>query len=321
MDAGQRRLRGRLSEKTCRDLPAPPNSRETLTYNVYASKGRHYKRRNLQAAARIIAAFAREHPISSSVSRSNADTYMNPFFHSEPHAGDLRLQPGMLKQFRHWLAGTGPYAGKPEPGVPDLSRYRRPHPLTLRDVNKLAGKHWSSWSEVDPPRSFPGSPYQPAAPGQAVIWDNLWYQEWQVFRQHIIALHYDDLSQWVHEAGISKDRIFSAEDSSAPIRAVAVRPAHHPAADRTTIRRASRSKARSQARAISGQYSMATTAENRTQMEGPHSLFAAYSRMDPGWRWSRRTRPISRRQWSSRAMRSPITLFATCSTSTRRKSR
>ncbi len=269
-----------------KNLPGSTNSPElarTLTYNVYAGKVRHYKRRNLQAAARIIATFARAHPDLFVGVVLDADTYMNPFFIQNHMLEIFDYNPGMLKQFRHWLAGTGPYAGKPEPGVPDLSHYRRPHPLTLRDVNRLAGKHWSSWDDVDPPRSFPGSPYQPAAPGQALIWDDLWYQEWQVFRQHVIALHYDDLSQWVHETGIPKDRIFSAEGFISPD------PGQSPFALHITSRGQNYDTS---GVSIEGSIPSAghlgavlygDTAENRTEMEGPHSLFAAYSRMDPGW--------------------------------------
>jgi hypothetical protein len=189
----------------------------------------------------------------------------------------------MLKQFRHWLAGTGPYAGKPERGAPDLSRYRRPHPLTLQDVNRIARKHWTSWHQIDPPRSFPGSPYQPAAPGEPLIWGDPWYQEWQVFRQHVIALHYDDLSQWANEAGIPKDRIFSAEGFIGPD------PGQSPFAVRITSRGQNYDTS---GVSIEGSIPRSghlgavlygETAENQTPMEVPHSLFATFARMDPGW--------------------------------------
>jgi hypothetical protein len=269
-----------------KNLPGSTDSPElarTLTYNVYASKVRQYKRRNLQAAARIIANFARRHPDLFVGVSLDADTYMNPFFIQNRVLQIFDYNPGMLKQFRHWLAGTGPYAGKPEPGVPDLSRYRRPHPLKLTDVNRIARKQWTSWNQVDPPRSFPGSPYQPAAPGQPLIWNDPWYQEWQVFRQHVIALHYDDLSQWTNEAGIPKDRIFSAEGFIAPD------PGQSPFAVRITSRghnydtsgvsiEGSIPRAGHLGAVLYGE-----TAENQAPMEVPHSLFATFSRMDPGW--------------------------------------
>ncbi len=269
-----------------KNLPGSTNSPElarTLTYNVYATKVRAYKRRNLQAAARIIATFAREHPDLFVGASLDADTYMNPFFIQNRVLEIFDYNPGMLKQFRHWLAGTGPYAGKPEAGAPDLSRYRRPRTLTLADVNRIARKHWTSWAQVDPPRSFPGSPYQPAAPGQVLIWDDPWYQEWQVFRQHIIALHYDELSEWVHEAGIPRDRIFSAEGFIAPD------PGQSPFAVRITSHGQNYDTS---GVSIEGSIPRAghlgvvlygETAENQAPMEVPHSLFATFARMDPGW--------------------------------------
>ena len=83
--------------------PSPELAR-SLTYNVYATKVRHYKRRNLQAAAAIIAAFARAHPTLFAGVVLDADTYMNPFVRDGRW---YDYNPGMLKQFRHWLAGSG----------------------------------------------------------------------------------------------------------------------------------------------------------------------------------------------------------------------
>ena len=269
-----------------KNLPGSTDSPElarTLTYNVYASKVRHYKRRNLQAAARIIATFAHAHPDLFAGVSLDADTYMNPFFIQNHVLQIFDYNPGMLKQFRHWLAGTGPYAGKPEPGAPDLSRYRRPRRLTLKDVNRIARKHWTSWEQVDPPRSFPGSPYQPAAPGQPPIWGDPWYQEWQVFRQHIIALHYDDLSRWANEAGIPKDQIFSAEGFIAPDAgqspfAVRITSRGHNYDTSGVSIEGSIPRAGHLGAVLYGE-----TAENQTPMEVPHSLFATFARMDPGW--------------------------------------
>ena len=269
-----------------KNLPGSTNSPElarSLTYNVYATEVRAYKRRNLQAAARIIADFAREHPDLLVGVSLDADAYMNPFFIQNHMLEIFDYNPGMLKQFRQWLAGSGPYAGKPEPGVPNLLRYRRPHPLSLAQVNAIAHKHWTSWDQVDPPRSFPGSPYQPAKPGEALIWGDPWYQEWQVFRQHIIAMQYDDLSQWVNQAGIPSDRIFTAEGFIAPD------PRQSPFAVYITSRGQNYDTS---GVSIEGSIPSAghlgavlygDTAENQTPMEVPHSLFATFSRMDPGW--------------------------------------
>ena len=257
-----------------------PQLGRTLTYNVYASKVRHYKRRNLQAAARIIAAFAREHPELFVGVNLDSDTYMNPFFMYKEW---FDYNPGMLKQFRHWLAGTGPYAGQPEPGVPDLRSYRRKDPLTLAEVNRIARKSWRSWDEVEPPRKFPGFRGVPVLPGEHIVWDDPWYQEWETFRKHIVGLHYDELSEWVHEAGIPKDKIFSAQGFLAP------EPEQKPFAVYISSKGQNYdSSGVSIEGSIPRQGHLGAviygeTAENNSKMEGPHSLFATIARMDPGW--------------------------------------
>ncbi len=78
MDAGQQGIPRRLSEESAGSTNSPELAR-TLTYNVYAAKVRAYKRRNVEAAARVIADFAREHPDLFVGVTLDADTYMNPF--------------------------------------------------------------------------------------------------------------------------------------------------------------------------------------------------------------------------------------------------
>ena len=255
-----------------------PELARTLTYNVYATKVRNYKRRNLQAAARIIDAFAREHPELFVGVVLDSDTYMNPFFKQVEY---FDFNPGMIRQFREWLRGSGPYAGHPGQGVPDLSSYRRAQPLTLEDVNRLARRQWTSWDQVEPPRKFPGSLYRPAKPGDVLIWDDPWYEEWQIFRQHVVGLHYDELSQWVHATGIPKDRIFSAQGFIAPD------PGNKPIAIRITSRGKNFDTSGVSFEGSIPRYGhlgaviYGDTAENKTPMEGPYSLFAQLARMDP----------------------------------------
>lgn len=257
-----------------------PELARTLTYNVYATRVRDYKKRNLQAAARIINEFSRKHPELFIGVVLDSDTYMNPFFKQVEY---FDYNPGMVRQFREWLKGSGPYAGKPGPGVPDLSSYKRAQPLTLEEVNRLARRNWSSWDEVEPPRKFPGSLYRPAKPGEILIWDDHWYEEWQIFRQHIIGLHYDELSKWVHETGIPKDRIFSAQGFMAPD------PGNMPIANLITSRGKNFDTSGVSFEGSIPRYGhlgaviYGEAAENNTRMEGPHSLFAQFARMDPQW--------------------------------------
>jgi len=270
-----------------KNLPGSTNSPQlgrTLTYNVYASTVRKYKRRNLQAAASVIAQFAREHPDLFIGIALDADSYMNPFFMQRGVFKIFDYNPGMLKQFRHWLRGDGPYAGKPEAGVPNLAAYRREHPLTLADVNRIAHQQWTSWEQVDPPRRFPGAPGgDPATPGQPLFFDDPWYQEWQVFRQHIIDLHYDELSQWAHEAGIAKDRIFTAQGFIAPD------PGTKPFAIHVESRGQNYDTSGVSVEGAIPRFGhlgaiiYGEAARNDARMEEPHSLFATFARMDPGW--------------------------------------
>ncbi|MEP6996319.1 MAG: hypothetical protein ABI900_01650 [Betaproteobacteria bacterium] len=266
-----------------KNLPGSTNSPElgrTLTYNVYAGKVRAYKRRNLQAAARIIAGFAREHPDLFVGVSLDADTYMNPFV---KNGNIYDYNPGMLRQFREWLAGTGPYAGKPTAGAPDLADYRRKDPLTLAQVDSISKQHWSSWDEVDPPRRFIGMDRGPLAPGQTPFWDDPWYREWDAFRKHIVALHYSELSQWTHEAGVPSDRIFSSQAFIAPdasMRPVSVRiQGSSPDYDSAGVSIEGSIPRDGHLGAIV----YGPAAENAHWLDNGHSLFAAIARMDSAW--------------------------------------
>ncbi len=258
-----------------------PELARTLTYNVYATKVREYKRRNLQAAAAIVASFARAHPQLFVGVVLDSDTYMNPFFEQKEI---FDYNPGMILQFREWLRGSGPYAGATMPGVPDLSAYRRRQPLALSDVNRIARQRWSSWNEVDPPRHFPGTPRNPEVrPGEIPVFDDPWWQLWDSFRKHVVDLHYDELSSWAHAAGIPRSRIFSAQGFMAPD------PGLNPFAIRLDSHAQNYDSAgMSIEGAIPrdghlGAVLYGEAAANRVRMEGPHSLYATFARMDPGW--------------------------------------
>jgi hypothetical protein len=184
-----------------------PELARSLSFNVYATTVRRYKKRNLQHAARLIVDFMRAHPDLLVGVNVDPDTYLNPFFEEKQW---YDYNPGTLRQFRHWLAGTGPYAGKPdEHGVPDLTAYRRATPLELADVRTVSGRNFASWHEVDPPRQFSRDPAHP-------FWIDPWVREWEVFRRHLVGLHYDDLSRWLVEAGIPRDRNWSSQGFMAP---------------------------------------------------------------------------------------------------------
>jgi hypothetical protein len=258
---------------------ASPELARSLTYNVYAKDVRRYKKRNLQAVARIVAAFARKHPDLFVGVVLDADTYMNPFFRGT-QAFDYN--PGMLRQFREWLRGSGPYAGHPTDGAPDLRAYARAKRMRLADVNRVAREHWKTWNDVQPPRRLPGI-VEPLKPGETPIWNDPWYDLWDQFRRHIVDLHYDELSSWAHEAGIPRARIFSAQglihnDPELPPFAVRVL-SHGPSYDSAGV---------SVEGAIPrdghlGAILYGRTARNAVTLGDGHSLFATIGRMDDGW--------------------------------------
>ena len=252
----------------------------SLTYNVYARTVRTYKRRNLIAAATIVAKFAREHPDLFVGVNLDADTYMNPFVREGRR---FDYNPGMLRQFREWLQGTGPYAGHPTDGAPDLSYYRRRTPLSLADVNRLAGKHWTKWSEVDPPRYFPGDDNQPVKAGETPFWQDPWYREWDVFRKHIVQLHYAELAEWTHAAGIPADRIFTAQAFTAHD------PGMRPLSTYVTGESPDYDSAGVSVEGAVprvghlGAILYGPSAENKVSLETDHNLFATIARLDPQW--------------------------------------
>ena len=192
-----------------KDLPGSQHAPElgrSLTFNIYARDVRRYKKRNLQEAGRLIVEFMHAHPNLFVGVTLDPDTYLNPFF---GEAQWYDYNPGTLKQFRHWLAGTGPYAGATEEGVPDLSTYRRRKPITLAEASKLAKREFRTWNDVDPPRVFSRDRAHP-------FWLDPWVREWEMFRRHLVNLHYDELAQWLTEVGIPRDRIWSAQGFMAP---------------------------------------------------------------------------------------------------------
>lgn len=248
-----------------------PQLTRALTYSIYASKVRAYKKRNLQAAARIIAEFARQHPDLFVGVALDSDTSMISSFLQKQI---FDYNPGMIRQFREWLQGTGPYAGGEGKGSLDLSRYRRERPLTLMDASRLAQQHWNSWDEVQPPRRIPTL---------ASDWNDPWWQTWDAFRKHVVKLHYDELSMWVHEMGIAQENIFSAQGFVSPDAS------HKPFAVRVdSVGQNYDSAGVSVEGAVPkfghlGAILYGKAARNDAPMETPHSLFATFARVDDSW--------------------------------------
>ncbi len=268
-----------MADDYLRHLPGSqeaPELARTLTFNVYARDVRRYKRRNLQAAGRIVAAFAREHPDLFVGVNLDPDTYLNPFFDQTQW---YDYNPGTLRQFRDWLAGTGPYAGKGGAGVPDLRRYRRAKPLTLAEASRLAGKRFARWDDVDPPRSFP----RESKDGRPAFWDDPWTREWETFRRHIVDLHYDELSAWLAQAGIAPERIWSSQGFMAPHETARPFAVHIASPMKNYDTGGMSVEGAIPASGHLGAILYGPSAVNAIRMEAPGSLFATFRALDPGW--------------------------------------
>jgi hypothetical protein len=185
---------------------ASPELARALTLNVYAHDVRRYKKRNVQAAASRIAQFMRADPDLVIGVNLDPDVYINPFF---AEAQWYDYNPGTLAQFRHWLRASGPYAGEGGDGLPDLRGLARDPPLALDGVRALARRPFAGWDDVDPPRVLSRDPAHP-------YWRDPWVREWETFRRHLVALHYDELARWVIEAGVPGDRVWSSQGLMAP---------------------------------------------------------------------------------------------------------
>lgn len=249
-----------------------PELGRALSFNIYAEKNRHYKKRNLQQAATIIREFAAQHPALFIGVNVDPDLYVNPFFEGQQW---YDYNPGTLRQFREWLQGSGPYAGHAGPGEPDLSRYRRQQPLTLAEVGALSGHRYQQWAEVDPPRAFPvrGKPF----------WEDPWVAEWEHFRRHLVDLHYDELSQWITEAGIGRDFIYSAQGFMAPGPMISPFPIHLNSPVKNYDTGGMSVEGAIPSNGHLGAILYGPSAVNQVRMEEDRSLFSVFRKLDPGW--------------------------------------
>lgn len=251
-----------------------PELGRALTFNIHATKNRHYKKRNLQQAASIIRKFATQHPALFIGVNTDPDVYINPFFEGQQW---YDYNPDTLRQFREWLQGTGPYAGRVNAGEPDLSHYRRKKTLSLAEVNALSGRHFKSWGEVDPPRSFPDKLKR--------FWEDAWVAEWEQFRRHLVKLHYDELSQWIREAGIDQEFIYSAQGFMAPepdSRGMPF-PIRLDSPVKNTDMGGMSIEGAIPSNGHLGAILYGSSAVNQARMEEDRSLFSVFREFDPGW--------------------------------------
>jgi hypothetical protein len=257
-----------------RNLPGSQDAPElarALTLNVHADRVRRYKKRNLQQAANAIRAFAESHPDLFIGVSLDPDVYMNPFFEG---AQWYDYNPGTLSQFREWLRGSGPYAGKAVNGAPDLSSYRRAKVYTLAEINKLAGARFKTWDKVDPPRAF-----KPAD----VMLKTPWATIWEQFRRHVVDLHYDELSQWAAESGIDRNKIFSSQGFNAPGAMIEPFPLRIDSPPKNYDTGGMSVQGAVPSHGHLGAILYGESAINNIKMEGHESLFRVFRDFDPDW--------------------------------------
>ena len=269
-----------------RHLPGSQDAPElarALTFNVHAEQVRKYKKRNLQQAATAIRVFAEAHPHVFIGVSLDPDVYMNPFFDG---AQWYDYNPGTLRQFREWLRGIGPYAGKTGDGAPDLSAYRRAKRYTLAQINRLARSRFRIWDEVNPPRALKLEQKMLKTP---------WASIREQFRRHLVDLHYDELSQWVAEAGIDSNKIFSSQGFNAPGTVIEPFPIRIDSARRITIREACRCRARYLRAGIWARYSTVKARSTISEWRGVTRCSAYFAILIPTGRALSSIRPISAR--------------------------
>ncbi len=167
-----------------------PQLARMMTLNHFNQRYRYYKKRNLQAAAAVI-------NDSEAVRQGlyvglnlDPDQYINPWFYKTQW---YDYNPDTLMQFRQWLTHTGFYSDQ---GI--LSGRGHHKPLTLAAINKLARQHWQRLEQVEPDRAAPD-------------YTNPWHQIWTQYKRHLVAQHYNDLADWLVEAGVDSSRIYSSQ--------------------------------------------------------------------------------------------------------------
>ena len=207
---------------------------------------------------------------------------MNPFV---KNGNIYDYNPGMLRRLREWLAGTGPYAGKPDDGAPDLSAYRRKNPLTLAQINRIAGQRWSSWADVDPPRKMVHRHRQETACGRRSLPSGTTpgiangMPSASTSSHSIIPSSRSGLTTPAYRATVFFPRRRSLRRTRACVRSRFTSRGQVP----TTIPPAYRLRARFRAQAIWGAIVYGPATENAHWLDNGHSLFATIARMDPAW--------------------------------------
>jgi hypothetical protein len=152
-----------------------------FSLSAYNARYRQYKERNLRAAAAWLASFAAG-PDGELLVGVSTDSEVLLNLH--PYAD---YNPLAVREFRDYLAGAGVYG----PGGRWQADGRT---LALRDLNARYGTRFRRWDHVSPPRENDGGPF---------------WQDWQAFRELLVDHAVQEQVDWIREAGLPAEKIFS----------------------------------------------------------------------------------------------------------------
>jgi hypothetical protein len=156
-----------------------------------------YKKRNLQAATDLVAAFRAAHP----------ELYVGVSLDSETLLTDdhrlVDYNPLTIAEWRDWLRGTGIY--NPTTGA-YAGEGRSPPFSSLAELNSAMGTSFSSWNAVVPPRATIRNldDLLQLINGGIAIW-----REWTNFGVALVDHHNQDMADWIAERGLPTATIYA----------------------------------------------------------------------------------------------------------------
>lgn len=175
---------------------------KSVTYSQLNTEFYNYRKRNLQQAARKIIDLTATEPAKS--------LFVGVSIDSEIHL-DNWVMPGKIYdynpkavgEFRLWLCGD---CGEIQ-GLPDNQKLYmqggkyagKGKNMTLAQINSQFNKNFASWGHVDPAR--------PA--GGLIPHQDPWWQIWHEFRVLMVKHVVQDTTDWLIEAGIPKEKIYT----------------------------------------------------------------------------------------------------------------
>lgn len=159
-----------------------------FSFSRYNAVYRDYKKRNVQASMKTLAAWAARNPsLFVGVSLDSETLFPSD---SADH------NPLVVQEWREWLQNTGLYG----PGGEYFGQGRVPAFTSIAEFNSATGETFSSWGDVNPPASIQGG--------------NAFSEEWHRFRITLIEHSVADETMWIAEAGIPRSVVYGHQTPS-----------------------------------------------------------------------------------------------------------